>query len=120
MTEGVEHALLSSEASLGRPCGLALQYEMHVLVLAVLLRAGWFDELRRDPESNEPDRELREAAKRVGRKGSAVVGANALRYSVLPKELYEDRAPAVVGDIETALTGQVDAREIVLHRCRTA
>jgi hypothetical protein len=63
---------------------------MHVLVLAVLVRAGGFDELGGDAEPDEPDRERGEAAEGVGGEGRSVVGPDPLRETVLAEEPLED------------------------------
>jgi hypothetical protein len=52
--EFIESALLAAEVGSRRPSGLALENEMHVLVLAVLLGTPGLDELGQDAELDEP------------------------------------------------------------------
>lgn len=55
--EALKGALLCPHVGAGRPGGFALEDEVHVFMLPVLLRAAGFDELWQDAESNEPDGE---------------------------------------------------------------
>ena len=53
--EVTEGSLLGSHVRSGRPGSTALEHEVHVLVLPILLGAGRLDEIGDDPELNEPD-----------------------------------------------------------------
>jgi hypothetical protein len=63
---------------------------MHVLVLAVLVRAGGLDQLGGDADPDEPDRERGEAAEGVGGEGSSIIRPDPLRETVLAEEPLED------------------------------
>lgn len=69
-----------------RASGFAFEDEMHVFMLAVLMRAGGLDELGDDAVANEPDGEPGEAAETVGCEGCAVVGSNAFGQAEFAKE----------------------------------
>ncbi len=76
--EVTEGSLLGSHVGSGRPGGTALEDEVHVLVLSVLLGAGGLDEIGHDPELHEPDREPGETAESIGSEGRTVVCSDPL------------------------------------------
>ncbi len=76
--EVTESSLLGSHVRSGWPGGTALEDEVHVLVLSVLLRAGRLDEIGHDPELDEPDGEPGEAAEGVRGEGRTVVCSDPL------------------------------------------
>jgi len=88
--EGIESPLLAAEVRAGWPGGLSLEDEVHVLVLAVLLGTSGLDELRLDPELDEPNREAREPPEGVGGEGGSVVGTDAVWQAEFLEEPGED------------------------------
>jgi hypothetical protein len=55
MFEGVEDALLGSEARSRRPSGFRFQCPVHPLVSAILFRVAWQDSLGKNSELNPPN-----------------------------------------------------------------
>ena len=76
--EVTEGSLLGSHVGSGRPGRTALEHEVHVLMLSVLVGAGRLDEIGHDPELDELDGEPGEAAEGVRGEGCTVVCADPL------------------------------------------
>src|ERR1043166_1672922 len=93
--EPVERTLLSTEARAGRPGGLGFQGPMHALVASVLFGPARHDAFGTDPESDPPDRETRQPARRECRERRPVVRADRSRQPVLVERRFED-APDVL------------------------
>ncbi len=89
--EVIEGALLSGERSTWRFGRVPLERSVHALVPAVLLRLSGLDERGCNPERDEVDGELREAAQGIRGEGKAVVGEHEIGKSVGPKQPFEAR-----------------------------
>lgn len=73
-TKVVEASLLLQEIDAGRLGRFQLEWEMHALVEAVLLRIAWLDALDFDAEPEPPDRQPRQIEQSVGTgEGYAIV-----------------------------------------------
>jgi len=91
VAEGVEPALLGTQAASRRPCGLGLEGAMHAFMSSVLLRLAGLDKLWEHAEADPPRGERREASQGVGGEGNAVVGADPDGETEFLEETGENR-----------------------------
>jgi hypothetical protein len=118
--EALKGALLGSHVGAGWSGGFALEDEMHVFVLSVLLGASRFNELWQDAESNEPDGEAREAAQGVGSERCPVVSADPVGKAELAEKSSKDGNYAIDGDIRATVAGKHESGVHILDGERIA
>src|SRR5688572_658313 len=116
MTEGIEPALLRAQATRGGARCLALEFAMHPLVGAVLLRTRRRDALTHDTELHPPDIQCRQAVNARGGERRAVVGTNGVRQSYAAEEGAEDGLRVDRLDGAQAVAHQHAATEMIRHR----
>ena len=113
LAEAIEAPLLSGEAPRRRARGLGLQGAMHAFMAAILLRLARFDQLGQNAQADPPGGEARESGQRVGGKGHAIVGADALGEPELVKQPREHRFGLVYrGRVQRLAAQQIAAEAI--------
>ena len=95
VSEPVEDTLLQVEVGGWRFGGLGLERLVHAFMSAVLLRAARCDALVSDPELEPPDVEVAEPVNPGRSERSAVVAADRVGETVLPKQAQELRFDAL-------------------------
>ena len=118
--ESSKSLLLGRAVGRRRPRGLGLQHGMKLFMRAILLRMARRNPLRHDPQAHPPHIELRQTAEPRAREWAAVVAADALRQSVVPKRTLEAMARRGRGAAEQGIAAQHESAEPVAQRQRIA